>query len=61
MHEQGGVVLLNQPTGYAYCRFVLSVVYEWSTKFWSWARRKKVRHYGAFAVSKPLDGSARVR
>ena len=40
--------------------FVLSVVCELFGKFYSWARRTKVRNYGAFALSKPLDGSTRV-
>ena len=41
--------------------FVLSVVCELFGKFYSWARRTKIRNYGAFALSKPLDGSTRVR
>ena len=44
--------------------FVLSVVCELFGKFYSWARaarRTKVRNYGAFVLSKPLDGSTRVR
>ena len=41
--------------------FVLSIVCELFGKFYSWARRTKVRNYGAFALSKPLDGSTRVR
>ena len=39
--------------------FVLSVVCELFGKFYSWARRTKVRNYGAFALSKPLDGPTR--
>ena len=41
--------------------FGVRVVCEWFGMFYPWDRRTKVRNYGAFALSKPLDGMTRVR
>ena len=45
--------------GLRFLLFVVSAVCERLGKFYSWARRTKVRNYGASALSKPLDGSTR--
>ena len=45
----------RQKLGLGKLSFVLSVVCELFGKFYSWARRTKVRNYGAFALSKPLE------